>query len=288
MHGPFLIHRIAFVSLATILSAGLAGCGEEPDRAAAPSTAADTTPVHQAPADFTGPPAASVEELFAGLDAAIAAETSVHQEWGNLNPPPPAILDQEYGAAGTDLHHYVDLGPSEEDRAEMSAEDLAALEASPLVFEFCRSDGMVHGGAGGEVRSLPEEEVDEDTVGETVLATLRSDVRSDLARMAEAASGFAFVGEEEVGDVTTRHYRVVLDLDPQRASNPSTVPYLQSGRMPADVWVGTDGLPVRIDIDYASGEMGVPGTGVSRTDYSRWSVPVECDADDVDGERNDQ
>lgn len=266
----------------------LSACAEDPGRPSSPSKAPTTAPAHQAPDDFVGPPASSVEELFASLDEAIGAEKSVHQEWGNLNPPPPAILDQEYGSGGTDLLHFVDLGPSDEDRAEMSEEDLAALEASPLAFEFCRSDGMVHGGVGGEVRSLQEEEADEDTVGETVLATLRSDVRSDVARMAEAASDFAFVGEEEVAGVTTRHYRVVLDLDPQRAANPSTVPYLQSGRMPTDLWVGTDGLPVRVDIDYASGEMGVPGTGVSRTEYSRWSAPVECDADDIDGQRNDQ
>lgn len=269
--------RLAAVSAVVLPASLLLGCGGgdpssvagEPGRSAA---------VPQRPVGFTGQPAATAEELFAELDAAIGAETSVHQENGNLNPPPPAILDQEFGAAGTDLRHYVDLGPTDEDLAGMSPEDAAEFEGDGLVFVIHRVDGVLYAEGSDPVPMADAARA----VGGPLLATLQSDVRTDVARMAALARDLAFVGEEQVGGALTRHYRLVLDLDPERQPNPAIVPTAVSGPKPADLWIDTGGLPVRIDIEYGQPLGDIPGTGVSRTDYSRWSAPLEYDVDHLD------
>lgn len=231
------------------------------------------------PADFDGAPYRAVDELFQALDTAIAAETSVRQESGNLNPPPPAVLDQEYGAS-TDLRLVIDMRPTEADIADMPADEASKLadEDSGLVFVVYRVDDVLHA-EGAE--PLPMAEAD-GQVGGQMLHTLRSDVRTDFQRLGTAATDLSYVGEEDVLRLRTRHYRFSVGVDPKARPNPAILPDEVSGPMPVDLWIGTDGLPVRLDITYREPLAGVPGTGVSRTEYSRWSVPLDFDADDLD------
>lgn len=268
----------AVLAVAVLLA--LSGCGDTASDGSGIGDDAGATP-HEAPAAFAGAPHGSVSELFTAVDAAIGAETSVHQENGNLNPPPPAILDQEYGAAGSDLHHYVDLGPTAEDLAEMSADEAAEYASAGLVFLVYRVDGVLYA---EDAPPLPLEEA-EDKVGGALLATLQSDVRTDFRRLADVASDLTYVGEENVGGFVTRHYRFTVDLDPGQQVNPAIVPSAVAGSKPVELWVGTDDLPVRIDIAYGKVLGDIPGTGVSRTDYSRWSAPIELDADNLDWDR---
>lgn len=231
------------------------------------------------PADFDGPPYRAVDELFQALDTAIAAETSVRQESGNLNPPPPAVLDQEYGAS-TDLRLVIDMRPTEADIADMPADEASKLadEDSGLVFVVYRVDDVLHA-EGAEPLAMSEAD---GQVGGQMLHTLRSDVRTDFQRLGAAASGLDYLGEEDVLGLRTRHYRFSVGVDPEARPNPAILPDEVSGPMPVDLWIGTDGLPVRLDITYREPLAGVPGTGVSRTEYSRWSVPLDFDADDLD------
>lgn len=261
----------------------LPGCGagspsdgeeERPATTGGPAPASD-----RVPADFEESPYQAVDELFRALDTAIAAETSVRQESGNLNPPPPAVLDQEYGAS-TDLRLVIDMRPTAADIADMPADEASKLtdDNSGLVFVVYRVDDVLHA-EGAEPLAMSEAD---GQVGGQMLHTLRSDVRTDFQRLGAAASGLDYLGEEDVLGLRTRHYRFSVGVDPEAGPNPAILPDEVSGTMPADLWIGTDGLPVRLDITYREPLAGVPGTGVSRTEYSRWSVPLDFDADHLD------
>lgn len=271
--------RLLAVVACCILLPGC-GAGSPSDGEGRPATTDGSESASDSvPADFDGPPYRAVDELFQALDTAIAAETSVRQESGNLNPPPPAVLDQEYGAS-TDLRLVIDMRPTEADIADLPADEASKLadEDSGLVFVVYRVDDVLHA-EGAE--PLPMAEAD-GQVGGQMLHTLRSDVRTDFQRLGIAATDLSYVGEEDVLRLRTRHYRFSVGVDPKARPNPAILPDEVSGPMPVDLWIGTDGLPVRLDITYREPLAGVPGTGVSRTEYSRWSVPLDFDADDLD------
>lgn len=255
----------AVASLAVLV---LAACGGEtvvaaPAReAGSPSTPSSTpgtaspsdlgTPATASPGDL-GTPARSARALFESLDRAIAGETSVRQEMGNRNPPAPVVLEQEYGAGRDGFSLTVDLGPGVD------------------AIRIMRVDGLVH--AAGE-RPRPMSEVDpEETALMAVL--LHSDVRQDFRRMAELSGDLTHVGEEKVRGIRTHHYRMTLTLTP--GANPATVPTQLRGPKEADLWVAANGLPVRLEVRYAEPLEDIPGTGVSRTDYSAWSEPLHLD-----------
>lgn len=204
-------------------------------------------------------PAVSADELFAAIDTAVAEETSVRQEMGNLNPPPAVVLEQEYGDGRDALALTVDLGPQSE----------------PM--QVYRVDGLVH--VEGQ-EPIPASEIDPDDTA-LIAVVMHSDVREDFRRMAEIADALSYVGEEDVAGVATHHYRVTLTLEPGR--NPGTLPASLRGPKPADLWIGADGLPVRVEVTYSEPLNDIPGTGVSRTDYSAWSESLDLDPADLGG-----
>ena len=162
-------------------------------------------------------------------------------------------MDQEYGDNRDNLAFRADLGP----------------QADP--FLIYRVDGLLYA-QGQEPRPMSEIDPNDSA---SLAVTLYSDVRRDLQRMAVLTDDFSYVGEEDLGGVSTHHYRVTLTLAP--GANPATVPSQAKGPRPADLWIGANGLPVRVDVKYSEPLGGLPGTGVSRTDYSAWSEPLDLD-----------
>jgi hypothetical protein len=203
-------------------------------------------------------PASSARQLFAALDDALAAETSVRQDIGNLNPPPTTTLVQEYGGGRDALAFVVDLGHGTE----------------PL--RVYRVGGLVYVGGQAPVRMSDVGPRDTTPVAQV----LHSDVREDFRRMAAAAGDLAFVGEEVVDGTSASHYRFSLRLAP--GANPASLPALLRGPRPADLWVTSDGLPARLQVAYSAPLRGVPGTGVVRVDYSGWSEPLDLDPAQLD------
>lgn len=258
--------RVVAVLLALV---ALAACGGRATSAVAePAQQAgdrseNTTPTTTEAAEAADAArAASARQLFATIDAALARETSVRQEMGNLNPPPAVVLEQEYGDGRDHLALTVDLGPRTE----------------PL--RVYRVDGMVHV-AGQEPR--PMGDVDPDDTALLAVA-MHSDVREDFRRMARIADDLDYIGEEQVAGVPTDHYRVTLTLRPGK--NPVSLPASLRGPKPADLWVAASGLPVRVEVTYSEPLNGVAGTGVSRTDYSAWSAPLDLDPAELDRARD--
>lgn len=243
------------LAVAAVAVAGLSSCGDGQVTSRADDPASTTgSPTPSAAAG----PATSVKDLFGTIDAAVAKETSVRQELGNLNPPPTVVLDQEYGDDRDQLALTVDLGP----------------ETDPL--RIYHVDGLVH--IEGQ-DPKPASEIDPDDTA-MIAVVLRSDVRQDFQRMARIAGDFSYVGEEDVRDVTTRHYRVTLTLAP--GANPASMPSHMEGPKPADLWIAPSGLPVRVDVKYSEPLDGIPGTGVVRTEYTAWSEPLDLDPNDLE------
>ena len=211
----------------------------------------------QSTSDITEP-ATSTTELFATIDAAVAKEASVRQEMGSRNSPASTVVDQEYGEDRGNLVFRADLGP----------------QTDP--FLVYRVDGLLYA-RGQEPKPMSEIDPNDSAL---LAVTLYSDVRQDFQRMAVLADNFSYVGGEDLGGVSTHHYRVTLTLAP--GANPATVPSLAKGPRPADLWIGANGLPVRVDVKYSEPLGGIPGTGVSRTDYSAWSVPLKLDPENLD------
>lgn len=204
--------------------------------------------------------ATSAKDLFAIIDAAIAQETSVRQEVGNLNPPPAFVLEQEYGDGRDQLALTMDFGP----------------HTDPL--QIYHVDGLIY--FEGE-DPKPTSEIDPDETA-MIAVMVRSDVRQDFQRMATLAGDFSYVGEEDILGVTTRHYRVTLTLAP--GANPASLGSQMKGPKPADLWIATSGLPVRVEVKYSEPLNGIPGTGVVRTDYAAWSQPLNLDPQNLDWE----
>lgn len=255
-------------AVAAVAVVALASCGEETTDHAddAASTTGSSSPsstesatASQSPS-VVAEPATSAKELFVTIDAAVAKEASVRQEMGNLNPPAPLVLEQEYGDGRDELAFTMDLGPHTDK------------------IQIYRVDGLLY--FEGQDPKPTSEIVPGDTALIAVL--VRSDVRQDFQRMAMLAGDFSYVGEEDVVGVKTRHYRVTLTLAP--GANPATLPSLIKGPKPADLWIATSGLPVRVDVKYSEPLGDIPGTGVSRTDYSAWSEPLNLDPENLDWE----
>ena len=163
------------------------------------------------------------------------------------------MLEQEYGDDRDQLALTVDLGP----------------HADPL--RAYRIDGLIYI-AGQD--PLPTSEIDP---GETALIAVmaRSDVRQDFQRMARLADDLSYVGEDDILGVATRHYRLTLTLKP--GANPASLPSQIKGPKPADLWVASSGLPVRLEVKHSEPLNGISGTGVARTDYDAWSEPLNLD-----------
>jgi len=100
--------------------------------------------------------------------------------------------------------------------------------------------------------------------------------------MAMPAGDFSYVGEEDVAGVTSQHCRVTLTLAP--GANPALVPVQVKGPKPTDLWIAASGLPVRVDVKYSEPLSDAPGSGISRTDYSAWSRPLNLDPQHLDWE----
>ena len=250
------------VVAAAVAVAALASCGGEEatdraDDAASTTDAAGPSSTESgtgspSPSALDGP-ATAAKDLFTIIDAAVAQETSVRQEWGNLKPPPAVVLDQEYGGDRDELALTVDLGP----------------HTDPLRI-YC-VDGLIY--VEGQ-DPKPTSEIDPDDTA-LIADMVRSDVREDFQRMARLADDLSYVGEEDISGVTTRHYRVTLTLAP--GANPASLPSQIKGPKPADLWIASSGLPVRVDVRYSDPLDGIPGTGVARTDYAAWSEPLDLD-----------
>lgn len=203
-------------------------------------------------------PVTSAKDLFAIIDAAVAKEASVRQEMGNLNPPAPVVLEQEYGEGRDQLALTVDLGP----------------HTDPL--RIYHVDGLIYL---EDQDPKPTSEIDPDDTA-LIAVMVRSDVRQDFQRMAKLADDFSYVGEEDTMGVTTRHYRVTLTLAP--GANPAALPSQIKGPKPADLWIATNGLPARVEVKHSEPLNGIPGTGVSRTDYTAWSEALNLDPENLD------
>jgi hypothetical protein len=261
-----VLRNLAVVAVAV---AALASCsGEEEanhaDHAASTTGASSTSSIESGTGSRSPSalpqPATSAKDLFAVIDAAVANETSVRQELGNLNPPPPVVLEQEYGDDRDHPALTVDIGHG----------------TDPL--QIYRVDGLIY--AEGQ-DPKPTSEIDPDDTA-LIAVMVRSDVRQDFQRMARLADDFSYVGEEDILGVTTRHYRVTLALTP--GANPASLPSQVKGPKPADLWIATSGLPVRVEVKYSEPLNGVPGTGVGRTDYAGWSEPLRLDPTNLDWE----
>ncbi len=258
----FVVASVAVVGLGSCSGDGMTQHADDPESAAATDTAStsglsspsstESSSAPQSPGEVAEP-ATSREELFAAIDAAVAKEVSVRQEMGSRNSPAGIVVDQEYGENRDNLAFRADLGP----------------QADP--FLIYRVDGLIYA-QGQEPRPMSEIDPNDSA---SLAVTLYSDVRRDLQRMAVLTDDFSYVGEEDLGGVSTHHYRVTLTLAP--GANPATVPSQAKGPRPADLWIGANGLPVRVDVKYTETLGGIPGTGVSRTDYSAWSEPLDLD-----------
>ncbi|HSV39549.1 MAG TPA: hypothetical protein VLI04_12400 [Nocardioidaceae bacterium] len=256
------------LAVAAAAVVALASCGEattnhadDPVSGASSSSPSSTesASTSQSPSVATEP-ARSAEALFASIDAAVARETSVRQEMGNQNPPAGLVVRQEYGAGRDEAAFILDIGH----------------DTDP--FQVYRVDGLLYA-KGQAPKPMSDIEPDDSA---SLAATLYSDVRQDFQRMARQAGDFIYVGEENIGSVATSHYRVTLTLAP--GSNPAILPSQIKGPKPADLWIDTSGLPVRVDVRYSEPFGDIPGTGVSRTDYSAWSEPLNLDPENLDWE----
>lgn len=215
-----------------------------------PSVPADATVTH---------PVATVDALFSAIDGALAQETSVRQDMGNLNPPPASVLRQEYGGGEDDFVY----------------EFVLEMDGRSATLGFARADGayfmkdfesdLWQPAPGGPAP-------DDDSA---VAQTAHSDVREDFQRYGAMTAGLRYVGEERVAGQPAHHYTATVRLAELR--NPSTLPSRQRGSKPIDLWIAPSGLPVRVEVRYSEPLGGTPGTGVSRTDYSEWSEPVDPD-----------
>lgn len=243
---PPRVNVLRAIAIAAVLVAALASCGGQ-----ASSHADDA-------ASSAAGPAASTEDLFATIDAAVAKETSVRQQLGNLNPPPTVVLEQEYGDDRDQLALTVDLGPHTDPLRAYRVDGLLYLEGQD---------------------PKPTSEIDPD---ETALIAVmaRSDVRQDFQRMARLVDDFSYVGKENILGATTRHYRLTLTLTP--GANPASLPSQIKGPAPADLWVAGSGLPVRLEVKHSEPIAGIAGTGVARTDYDSWSEPLNLDPTDLE------
>ena len=246
------LRNLAFAVIAVV---ALSSCGEEEATDQADATASATGSLSPAsaesgtssqPTSVAAGPAASTRELFATIDAAVARESSVRQEQGNLNPPPPVVLEQEYGEGRDQLALTVDLGP----------------QVDPL--QIYHVEGLVYF-QGEEPKPTSDIEPDETAL---IAVMLRSDVREDFQRMNRLADDFSYVGEEDIAGVTTHHYRMTLTLAP--GANPASVPSQLKGPKPADLWIAATELPVLVDAKYSEPLNAIQGTGVIRTYYLAW------------------
>lgn len=253
------------VVVASVAVVGLGSCGGggttesagDPASASAGPSSTESSSPPQSPSEVAEP-ATSTEELFATIDAAVAKESSVRQEMGSRNSPAGTVVEQEYGDDRDNLAFRVDLGP----------------QTGP--FLVYRVDGLLY--AQGQ-KPTPMSEIDPNDSA-ALAVTLYSDVRQDFQRMAVLADDFSYLGEEDLAGVSTHHYRVTLTL--ALGANPATVPSQAKGPKPADLWIGASGLPVRVDVKYSEPLGGIPGTGISRTDYSAWSEPLDLDPEHLE------
>ncbi|MFC7500633.1 hypothetical protein ACOACQ_08235 [Nocardioides sp. CPCC 206347] len=240
--------------LFALASASLTGCGDEAggraldaDPTSSPTGLISRTPVA---VDVTS----SAQKLFATVDAALAQESSVRQEIGNLNPPAPTVLLQEYG--------------TEDDF-------ILEMDVQHDLLSFARANGEYFGRTSSKEpwTKAPGPPPADD---EHLLAVVaHSDVREDFQRMAAMARNLEYIGDEQVAGQKVHHFHLELNL--AAMGNPAMVPALLTGPRPADLWIAPNGLPVRVDVRYSEPLANTPGTGTSRTDYSRWSEAVAPD-----------
>lgn len=185
---------------------------------------------------------------------------SVHLEVGNLNPPPTTYLDQDYADAEGDLELRVEVMPGQP------------------VLVVRRVDGELLVSEDGEgFRAAPPVDSDDTSLVSRVLATTPA---AELEALAGAATTVT-PAPRLLGDVAgaAAAYRLLVDtadLTPPEVDALASVPWQGlPERLPVTLWVGADGLPLRLEARYADPLNGIEGTGTARIDYSAWGEPVD-------------
>lgn len=186
-------------------------------------------------------------------------------EVGNLNPPPPQTIDQDYSTREGDLEAVLEVEPG---RAP--------------TFVLRRVDGAVYLSfdGGGFRRLSPQQVAEAEETGLTAL--LRTDVVRDLTSLFAGAVKGEFQGADASLGAGVTRYELEIDtsawfgaqdggmaLGLKHAAYPKVVP--------ARLWVASTGLPVRLEVRYSEPLNGIEGTGTVRVDYSRWSELVEIE-----------
>ncbi|CAB4746595.1 unannotated protein [freshwater metagenome] len=235
-----------------------------PTLSIAPTATAGTPPAGPGPGgevetSGSGVPRAVLEDVVDRVRAAGSVRLAV----GNLNPPPTQFLVQDYAAPDGDL--------------ELSVE---VVEGEP-VFTLRRVDGEPFLAVDDEgFRPVPEPSSSDEALA---ARTLRTDPASELETLVGGAIAIETAPDlvDEVDDAAAAYrLRVVIpDLPSPGLDAFASVPWVGlPERLPVTLWVGADGLPLRLEARYADPLNGIEGTGTARLDYSAWGEPVELEA----------
>lgn len=248
---------------------GLTGCAGEdstgpelPSGAVAPDAATTTPALSDPAAEEVSLDGLSPRGALDVVRQQVAEAGSARLAVGNLNPPPTTFLEQDWSTQEGDLELRVELAP---DRPVLA---LRRLDGQLLLSE-----------EGGSFEPVPAPEVSEDDtslVGRVLRTTPGEELDVLLAdpQQARRMTG----GVSEVDDAVAA-YRFVVAVD--RLAQAELDPFASlpwrglPDRLPISLWVGADGLPLRLEARYSDPLNGIEGTGTVRIDYSAWGEPVE-------------
>lgn len=248
---------LATCAVAAALGSG-AGCGTVVAPGPADSaTTASPTPLGATVAHL------SLDQLRRTVLDAVRATTTVHLAIGNLNPPPVVQVVEDYSRPGGDLEATFAVGsegPPDVVGRRVDGEVYVSVSGRP--FERVPADKLAGSGGG----ALP--------------ALLRTDALEELTALLDAATTSTYDGPDpSVGRGAVR-YRLTVDTARWFAAEGGGIPLGMPDRaglqtsVPATLWVGSSGLPVRLEIRHSEPLDGVSGTGTSRIEYSHWGEPV--------------
>jgi len=252
---------LAATALLTGCSQGLQGSTEIP-----PEARVTKTPTASAPdpndCDQGFRPLRQAAALFRAVDAALAAQKSVHVDMGNVHPPPVAALDQAYGAGGDNLKFSLTLEPGK----------------PPAT--ILRTGGAVYvSHDDGTYSKLPVDAASLATTAPAAYAVLHTDVRKDFDALGKATVNAVPVGRSIDMGVKAFEYALVLDRTKWLAVQAGVRTGAASAlgdTLRARLWLDACDRPIRLETTYD--EKDALGAGTGRLDYSGWNVPVQLSA----------
>lgn len=250
----------------------LTGCAGEdstgPELPSGPGApdATTTTPAPSNPAAEEVPlDGLSPREALEVVRQQVAEVGSARLAVGNLNPPPTTFLEQDWSTQQGDLELRFELAP---DRPVLA---LRRLDGQLLLSK-----------EGGSFEPVPTPEISEDDTslfGRVLRTTPGMELDVLLADPQQARRMRGGIGEV---DDSAAAYRFVVAVDRLAQAELdafASVPWQGlPDRLPVTLWVGADGLPLRLEARYADPLGATPGTGTVRIDYSAWGEPVELAA----------